>query len=245
MREAATLETALRGVIESYNFQLWTVTALFRLLGNSGCCPMDDPLLDQFQRSFSRGAENVAAALASTTAFVTAKRRESFLSHTFPSVTDAQKRKLLSDPLFDQKDLFAPASIEAAHEAARDFSLYRGAQSRPSTSSGSNQRRQLGMQILSVRFIAKPTKTRVVNLLNIIEEFLSSPSPPAALWRRLLGHLSSLTLLVKGGMLRMRSLQLVSGPSGTFETITFAFLGILCARRIFYGGPGRSNKGRE
>ena len=66
----------------------------------------------------------------------------------------------------------------------------------------------LGMQILSVWFIAKPTETRVVNLLNIIEEFLSSPSPPAALWRRLLGHLSSLTLLVKGGMLRMRSLQL-------------------------------------
>ena len=66
----------------------------------------------------------------------------------------------------------------------------------------------LGMQILSVRFIAKPTETRVTNLLNIIEEFLSSPDPPAALWRRLLGHLSSLTLLVKGGMLRMRSLQL-------------------------------------
>ena len=34
------------------------------------------------------------------------------------------------------------------------------------------------------------------------------PGPPAALWRRLLGHLSSLTILVKGGMLRMRSLQI-------------------------------------
>ena len=66
----------------------------------------------------------------------------------------------------------------------------------------------LGMQILSVRFVAKPTETRVVNLLNIIEEFLSSLDPPAALWRRLLGYLSSLTLLVKGGMLRMRSLQI-------------------------------------
>ena len=65
----------------------------------------------------------------------------------------------------------------------------------------------LGMQIQSVRFIAKPTATRVENLLKIIEEFLSSPGPPAALWRHLLGHLSSLTLLVKGGMLRMRSLQ--------------------------------------
>ena len=100
VREAATLETALRGVMELYNFQLWTVTAPFRFLGDSGCCPMDDPLLHQFQRSFSRGAENVAAALASTTAFVTAKRRESFLSHMFPSVTDSQKCKLLSDPLF-------------------------------------------------------------------------------------------------------------------------------------------------
>ena len=75
----------------------------------------------------------------------------------------------------------------------------------------------LGMQIQSVRFVAKPTETRVENLLKIIEEFLSSPGPPAALWRRLLGHLSSLTLLghlssltllVKGGMLRMRFLQI-------------------------------------
>ena len=141
VKEAAGLETTLRGVMESYNFQLWTVTALFRFLGDSGCCSMDDPLLDQFQRSFSRGAENVAAAMASATAFVTTKRRESFLSHMVPSVTDAQKRKLLSDPIFDQKDLFAPASIEAAREAARDVSLYRGAQSRPSTSSGLTQRR--------------------------------------------------------------------------------------------------------
>ena len=33
-------------------------------------------------------------------------------------------------------------------------------------------------------------------------------SPPAFLWRQLLGHLSFLTLLVSGGMLRMRLLQL-------------------------------------
>ena len=37
-----------------------------------------------------------------------------------PSVTDAQKRKLLSDPLFHQKDLFAPATIEAILQAAGD-----------------------------------------------------------------------------------------------------------------------------
>ena len=66
----------------------------------------------------------------------------------------------------------------------------------------------LGMEIRSVPFVARPTPARVSNLLRLIEELLSTPSPPASLWRRLLGHLSSLTLLVPGGMLRMRLLQL-------------------------------------
>ena len=66
----------------------------------------------------------------------------------------------------------------------------------------------LGMEIRSLPFIARPTPVRVSNLLRLIEKFLSTPSPPASLWRRLLGHLSSLTLLVSGGMLRMRLLQL-------------------------------------
>ena len=136
VRDAAVLEKTLRGALESYNFQLWTITALFRFLGDSGQIPLDDPLLDQFQRSFSRGTENVAAALASAVAFVTTKRRESFLSHMVPSVTEAQKRNLLSDPIFQQKDLFAPATLDAARHEARDVSLYKGAQSRPSTSSG-------------------------------------------------------------------------------------------------------------
>ena len=64
------------------------------------------------------------------------------------------------------------------------------------------------MEIQSLPFIARPTPVRVSNLLRLIEEFLSTPSPPASLWRRLLGHLSSLTLLVSGRMLRMRLLQL-------------------------------------
>ena len=48
----------------------------------------------------------------------------------------------------------------------------------------------LGMEIRSLPFIARPTPVRVSNLLRLIEEFLSTPSPPASLWRRLLGHLS-------------------------------------------------------
>ena len=99
------------------------------------------PCWTSFNDPLSRGTENVAASMASAVAFVTTKRRESFLSHMVLSVTEAQKRKLLSDPLFQQRDLFAPATLEAARHAARDVSLYKGAQSRPSTSSGTTQRR--------------------------------------------------------------------------------------------------------
>ena len=59
----------------------------------------------------------------------------------------------------------------------------------------------LGMVIRSLSFTARLTPVRVSNLLRLIEEYLSTPSPPASLWRRLLGHLSSLTLLVSGGFL--------------------------------------------
>ena len=39
------------------------------------------------------------------------------------------------------EETIAPATLEAARHAARDVSLYKGAQSRPSTSSGTTQRR--------------------------------------------------------------------------------------------------------
>ena len=64
----------------------------------------------------------------------------------------------------------------------------------------------LGMEIHSLPFIARPTPARANNLIRLIEEFLSTPSPPASLWRRLLGHLSSLILLISGRMIRMRLL---------------------------------------
>ena len=66
----------------------------------------------------------------------------------------------------------------------------------------------LGMEIWSLPFIARPSPVRVGDPLRLLEEFLSILSPPAFLWRRLLGLLSSLTLLVPGEMLRMRLLQI-------------------------------------
>ena len=65
----------------------------------------------------------------------------------------------------------------------------------------------LGMKIDSMTLRASPTITRQENLLSLIEEFLSSREQQASLWRRLLGHLSSMTQLIPGGRLRMRALQ--------------------------------------
>ena len=39
-------------------------------------------------------------------AFITMKRRQLLLSHVVPSVSEAQKRNLLSDPFFQTGSLF-------------------------------------------------------------------------------------------------------------------------------------------
>ena len=65
----------------------------------------------------------------------------------------------------------------------------------------------LGVEIRSLPFMARPPPVRVSNLLRLLEDFLSTPSPPASLWHRILGHLSSLTFLIPDGIFRVRLLQ--------------------------------------
>ena len=57
-------------------------------------------------------------------------------------------------------------------------------------------------------FMASPSPDRVSRLRSTSGEFLCSAAPPASLWQSLLGMLSSLSHLVLGGCLRMRSLQI-------------------------------------
>ena len=66
----------------------------------------------------------------------------------------------------------------------------------------------LGVILDSTLFRASPSQPRVEKLCLIVEEFLSCDVQPVSLWRKLLGVLSSLTAIVPGGRLRMRSLQL-------------------------------------
>ena len=115
VRNAAVLERVLRSALESYKFQLGTMTALFRFSGDSGQIPLE------LWPSWRHEEENISSC------------------RMVPSVPKAQKRNLLSDPVFQQEDLFAPATLDAARHAARDVSLYKGSQSRPSTSSETTQ----------------------------------------------------------------------------------------------------------
>ena len=119
------MERSLRSGLESHNFLTWSMVALIRSLHEKKLLPMDDPVISQLQKSFSKACGNVASCLTSNAAFVTLKRRQLLLSHVVPPVSDAQKRNLLSDPFFQTSSLFSASSVEAARSAARDLSLFK------------------------------------------------------------------------------------------------------------------------
>ena len=125
LKEAVAVERSLRSSLESHNFLTWSVVALIRSLHEKKLLPMDDPVISQLQKSFSKACGNVASCLTSDAPFVTLKRRQLLLSHVVPSVSDAQKRSLLSDPFFQTSSLFSASSVEAARSAARDLSLFK------------------------------------------------------------------------------------------------------------------------
>ena len=110
--------------VHAHSFLTWSVVALIRSLHDRNLLPKDDQIISQLQKSFSKACGNLASGLSSSAAFVTLKRRQ-LLSHVVPSVSDSQKRNLLSDPFFQTGSLFSSSSVEAARSAARDLSLFK------------------------------------------------------------------------------------------------------------------------
>ena len=125
LKEAAALERSLRSMLETHSFLTWSVVALIRSLHDRNLLPKEDQIISQLQKSFSKACGNLASGLSSSAAFVTLKRRQLLLSHVVPSVSDAQKRNLLTDPFFQTDSLFSSSSVEAARSAARDLSLFK------------------------------------------------------------------------------------------------------------------------
>ena len=125
IKEGIFIERSLRSLMESHNFLTWSVMALIKSLHEKKLLPKDDPVISQLQKSFSKACSNVTNGLAANTAFITMKRRQLLLSHVVPSVSEAQKRNLLSDPFFQTGSLFDASSVESARSAARDLSLFK------------------------------------------------------------------------------------------------------------------------
>ena len=147
IKEGIALERTLRSMMESHSFLTWSVMGLLKSLHQKNLLPKDDPVITQLQKSFSKACSSLAFSMTSSAAFVTMKRRQLLLSHVVPSVSEAQKRNLLSDPFFQTVSLFDASSVESARSAARDLSLFKphlkasasssqSRRQRPSSSSG-------------------------------------------------------------------------------------------------------------
>ena len=124
IKEGISLERTLRSMMESHSFLTWSVMGLLKSLHQKKLLPKDDPVITQLQKSFSKACSSLASSMTSSTAFITMKRRQLLLSHVVPSVSEAQKRNLLSDPFFQTGSLFDASSVESARSAARDLSLF-------------------------------------------------------------------------------------------------------------------------
>ena len=123
VKEGIALERTLRSIMESHSFLTWSVMGLLKSLHLKSLLPKDNPVISQLQKSFSKACSNVASGMTTSAAFLTMKRRQLLLSHVVPSVSEAQKRNLLSDPFFQTSSLFDASSVESARSAARDMSL--------------------------------------------------------------------------------------------------------------------------
>ena len=98
IKEGVALERTVRSMMESHSFLTWSVMGLLKSLHLKSLLPKDDPVITQLQKSFSKACSSLASSMTTSAAFVTMKRRQLLLSHVVPSVSEAQKRNLLSDP---------------------------------------------------------------------------------------------------------------------------------------------------
>ena len=63
LKETVTVERSLQSGLESHNFLTWSVVALIRSLHKKKLLPMDDPVISQLQKSFSKACVSVVSYL--------------------------------------------------------------------------------------------------------------------------------------------------------------------------------------
>ena len=174
--------------METHSFLTWSVMGLLKSLHEKKLVSKDDPVISQLQKSLSKACSSMATGLASNTAFITMKRRQLLLSHVVPSVSEAQKRNLLSDPFFQTGSLFDASSVESARSAARDLSLFKphlkasssSSQSRRQRPSSSSAQRGSARQSLGPRHHSVPLPLSDSSLAGRVmhASIRSLPEPP-------------------------------------------------------------------
>ena len=63
LKETVAVEQLLKSGLESHNFFTWSVVALICSLHEKKLLPMDDPVISQLQKSFSKACGSVASCL--------------------------------------------------------------------------------------------------------------------------------------------------------------------------------------
>ena len=63
LKETVAVEQSLKSGLESHNFLTWSVVALIRSLHEKKLLPMDDPVISQLQKSFSKAYGSVVSCL--------------------------------------------------------------------------------------------------------------------------------------------------------------------------------------
>ena len=79
----------------------------------------------------------------------------------------------------------------------------------------------LGITIQTIPLRVFPTLKRIQKLSLLLQDFLSTRSPPVSVWRQLLGIMSSMSALVPGSRLRMHALQIRLNVAGRLQPDDF------------------------
>ena len=174
--------------------------ALIKSLHEKKLLPKDDPVISQLQKSFSKACSNVTNGLAANTAFVTTKRRQLLLSHVVPSVSEAQKRNLLSDPFFQTGSLFLMLHLWSPLDLLHAICHYSNHISRP-------RHRRLNLDV-NHTLALQPREALLGNRLDLLRHSDPLPLSDSSLAGRVI-HASRRSLpepLISEGVFGSRSL---------------------------------------
>ena len=116
------MERSLRSGLESHNLLTWSVVALIRSLHEKKLLPMDDPVISQLQKSFSKALWQCGFLPHFKCGL---RHSEEETTSPFPCCAFSFRRAEEKLAFFQTSSLFSALSVEAARSAARDLSLFK------------------------------------------------------------------------------------------------------------------------